>query len=66
MASGRGNTDLPLGVTCLEKTANHHVCSWAMQTAGWISWIPLINSSLSRDRNGTLTSGYMKKHFIMV
>ena len=66
MASGRGNTDLPLGVICLEKTASHHVCPWAMQTAAWISWIPLINSFLSRDRNGTLPSGYMKKHFIMV
>lgn len=66
MASGRGNTDLPLGVTCLEKTASHPVCSWAMQTAGRISRIPLINSSLPRDRNGALPSGYMKKHFIIV
>jgi hypothetical protein len=49
MVGGRGNSELPLEVNCVEKL-NYQVSSWLLWTVGQVSWISLITSSPLEDR----------------
>lgn len=66
MASGRGSTDLPLGVTCMEKITDHHVFPGIADCRVNFLDSP-DNLLLTQGQKWDLPySGYMKKHFIMV